>query len=119
MRQNNNLYEEFISNFFKYLEKMNITQKKYEIENELPASTLSKWKKGILNPSAEQIKQAADFFKITVNDLVYSDEEKKQIEVLADKSYDPIVAQQLLDFRIFNSIAFSNSITDDKGTTFF
>lgn len=102
MKQSKNIYEEFISNFFKYLDKTNMTQKKYELENQLPASTLSKWKKGILSPSAEQIKQAADFFNITVNDLVYSDEEKKQIEVLADKSYDPIVAQQLVDFRIYN-----------------
>lgn len=90
------------NNFFLYLKKRNCTQKKYASDNNMDNSTLSKWKTGASNPTVEQLKHAAEYFGITVNDLVYDDEQKKKLEVLADKSYDPIIAQQSTDVRVYD-----------------
>ncbi|MBU1143216.1 MAG: hypothetical protein KKH92_06145 [Firmicutes bacterium] len=52
--------------------------------------------------TVDQIYQAAVYFDITVNDLYYSDKEKKKIAVLSDSSYDPIIAQQTLNIRLMS-----------------
>jgi len=90
-----------VNNFFNYLKLMGKKQKEYAKENMIDESTLSKWKKGETSPSVDQIKQAAKYFGITVNDLVYDEKEKKNLEVLADKSYDPILAQQSVKVKLY------------------
>ncbi len=89
------------TNFFSYLRKRKITQKKYAIDNNLDPSILSKWKSGDSQLTIEQVRQAAKYFGITANDLMYSDIEKMRLEVIADKSYDPILAQQSIDILLF------------------
>lgn len=89
------------TNFFSYLKRRKITQKKYAIDNNLDPSILSKWKSGDSQLTIEQVRQAAKYFGITANDLMYSDIEKKRLEVIADKSYDPILAQQSIDILLF------------------
>lgn len=91
------------NNFFHYLEHKKITQKQYADDNLLNQSLLSKWKKGDSSLTLDQVIQAAKYFSITVNDLVYSDKEKKHLEVLSDKSYDPIIAQQSLKVKIYGN----------------
>ena len=84
-------------NFFTYLNKAKITQKKYCQDNHLEPSTLSKWKKGSINMNSDNIYQAADYFKITINDLYYTEYEKKKISVLSDIiDYDSIQTQKLI-----------------------
>lgn len=90
-----------VNNFFMYLSKKNITQKTYANDNNMVESTLSKWKKGESSLTVDQIKQAASYFGLTVNDLFYDEKEKKNLEVLADKSYDPIIAQQSLKVKLY------------------
>jgi len=85
-----------VDNFFKYLKQKGITQKEYASIHSLDGSILSKWKKGDSLMSLDQIIQAAKFFDITVNDLVYSDKDKKKLMVLKDQNYQKIVAQQSL-----------------------
>lgn len=83
-----------VDNFFKYLKVKCVTQKKYAEDNNIHHSILSKWKNGDSLMSLEYVIQAAKYFDITVNDLVYSDHDKRKLEVLRDKTYSPIVAQQ-------------------------
>ncbi|MDD5292849.1 MAG: helix-turn-helix transcriptional regulator [Candidatus Izemoplasmatales bacterium] len=90
-----------INNFFIYLYRKAITQKKYAMDNNMDQSLLSKWKKGDSSPTLDQVKQAAKYFEITVNDLVYTEKEKKHLEVLSDKSYDPILAQQSIKVKLY------------------
>lgn len=87
-------------NFFSYLKERGITQVKYAIDNTLDKSTLSRWKSNTGKMSPEQIFQAAEYLGITINDLCYTLEEKKKIEVLKDKNYDPILAQQQIKIRL-------------------
>lgn len=89
-------------NFFSYLKERGITQVKYAADNTLDKSTLSRWKNNTGKMSPEQIFQAAEYLGITVNDLCYSFEEKKKIEVLKDKKYDPILAQQQIKVKLLN-----------------
>lgn len=91
-----------INNFFTYLEQKSITQKKYATDNNIDQSLLSKWKSGDSSPTVEQLKQAAIYFGITVNDLIYTEKEKKHLEVLLDKSYDPIIAQQSINVKLYD-----------------
>jgi transcriptional regulator with XRE-family HTH domain len=93
-----------VENFMKYLTNKKITQKKYANDNNLDESIVSKWKKGKSSLTINQIRQAADYFDITFNDLVYSAEEKKRIELLADKSFKPITAQHSIDVEIYDDI---------------
>lgn len=83
-----------VDNFFKYLKVQGVTQKKYAEDNNIHHSILSKWKNGDSLMSLEYVIQAAKYFDITVNDLVYSEHDKRKLEVLRDKTYSPIVAQQ-------------------------
>ncbi len=87
-------------NFFYYLEDRGITQKKYASEKHMDKSILSRWKNNTGKMSSEQLFEAAEFLGVTVNDLCYSLEEKKKIEVLKDKKYDPILAQQQIKIKL-------------------
>lgn len=89
-------------NFFKYLKEKGISQAQYAKDNILSQATISNWKNGNGTMSSEHIKQAADYFGITVNDLFYDDNAKKKIEVLADKKYHPIMAQQTIETKLLN-----------------
>ena len=96
--------EVVINNFFIYLKKKKITQKKYASDNHMDQSLLSKWKNGDSSLTLEHAIEAAKYFKITVNDLVYTENEKKHLEVLADKSYNPIIAKQSIKVKLYDDI---------------
>ena len=104
-------------NFFSYLKERGITQAKYAEDNALNKTILSKWKNNTSKMSPEQIFQAAQYLEITVNDLCYSSEEKKKIEVLKDKKYDPILAQQQINIKLLNR-EFKKPIRVFGGTLF-
>ncbi len=105
-------------NFFSYLKERGITQAKYAEDNALDKTILSKWKNNTSKMSPEQIFQAAKYLEITVNDLCYSSEEKKKIEVLKDKKYDPILAQQQIKIKLLNR-EFKKPIRVFGGTLFY
>lgn len=89
-------------NFFKQLSKKGVSQSQYAKEHFLNPATISNWKSGNGVMSAEQIMEAANYFDITVNDLFYDDETKKKMEVLSNKNYHPIMAQQTIETRLLN-----------------
>ena len=97
-------------NFFLNLKIKKISFSKYAKDNMLNSSIGSHWKSGKSKMTVDQIYQAADYFDITVNDLYYSDKEKKGIAVLTDSSYDPIIAQKTLNIRLMND-SFENPFT--------
>lgn len=66
-------------NFFKYLSKKGISQKKYAEDNGIDESTISKWKSMKNYMNLEQVYQAAKYFRITVNELYYTKEELDRI----------------------------------------
>ena len=82
------------ANFFNYLRRLDITQQKYAEDNCLDRTIVSKWKNGKSCMTPEQIYQAAEYLKITVNDLFYCEAEKKKLLILADDSYAPISAKR-------------------------
>lgn len=93
-----------LANFAYYLKKKDVTAKKYCEDNLLDVTTISKWRSGRSFLTIEQLEQAAHYFGITVNDLMYSEEEKKHIEVLADKQYNPILAKESREIRMIDRI---------------
>jgi transcriptional regulator with XRE-family HTH domain len=93
-----------LGNFDYYLKKKGITAKKYCKDNCLDVTTVSQWRSSRCFLSIEQLEQAANYFDITVNDLMYSEEEKKHIEVLADKQYNPILAKESREIRMIDRI---------------
>lgn len=82
------------SNFFNLLKKNKISQKKYSEDNNVPESTISKWKSCASNMNEEHIIQAANYFNVSVNALYYTEQELKELNVSNDSNYDPIMAQQ-------------------------
>lgn len=89
-------------NFSFYLKKSGMTQKKYSELSGLPESTISKWKHHNSNMNEDHIRQAADIFDITVNDLYYNNIDKKKIKILKDSPYDPIMATQQIEINLMN-----------------
>ena len=89
-------------NFFKYLEKSKVTQKKYSVDNNVSVSTISKWKTNTSCMNEEHIVTAAKYFKISVNQLYYTEQELKELKVSEDVSYDPIIAQHHVKIKFFN-----------------
>lgn len=81
-------------NFFEQLKRNKITQKKYSVDNNVPESTISKWKNCTSNMNEDHIYQAAKYFNISVNMLYYTEQELKELHVKEVSDYDPIVAQQ-------------------------
>ena len=81
-------------NFFEQLKRNKISQKKYSVDNNVPESTISKWKKCTSNMNEDHIYQAAKYFNISVNMLYYTEQELKELHVKEVSDYDPIVAQQ-------------------------
>lgn len=99
------------ANFFNYLKENKISQKKYSEDNNVPESTISKWKSCTSNMNEDHIIQAAKYFNITVNMLYYTKQELKEINVLENTDYDPIMAQQQkviesIEYKVSESISF-------------
>ena len=91
------------NNFFKYLKKSGVTQHKYALDNDLPESTISKWRKGIdAHMNEEHIYQAAKYFNISVNMLYYTEQELKELSVKDDVLYDPVMAQQHIKVKLLS-----------------
>lgn len=89
-------HEIVVENFFIFLHESGKTMKEYAIDNNIDRTTLSKWRSGVTSMTVDQIKMAAKYFGKTVNDFYYTKEEKKHLEVLTDKNYHPVMAQQSL-----------------------
>lgn len=88
------------ANFFEILNDKKITNRRYAKDNNIDPSLLSKWKSGASSMTLEQIRQAADYLKVTTNDLLYNRKEKKDLSVLKHGyKYDPIMAQQNVEIR--------------------
>lgn len=87
-------HEIVVDNFFIFLNESGKTMKEYASDNNIDRTTLSKWRSGVTSMTVDQIKSAAIYFGKTVNDFYYSKEEKKKLEVLSDKNYHPVMAQQ-------------------------
>ena len=99
------------NNFFNYLKENNISQKKYSEDNNVPESTISKWKSCTSNMNEEHIIQAAKYFNISVNRLYYTKQELKEINVLEVNDYNPIMAQQQIvnesiEYKVENTKAY-------------
>ena len=102
-----------VNNFFKYLKEKGISNSQYAKDNFIDKSLLTQWKNGTTRMTMEHIYNASKYFGVTVNDLMYDDEEKKCIEVLEDKNYSPITALKheevkIIDFSDFGfTVVFS------------
>ena len=81
-----------VSNFFKYLKEKGISNTQYAKDNFIDKSLLTQWKNGTTRMTMEHVYNASKYFGVTVNDLMYDDNEKKNIEILEDTSYSPVQA---------------------------
>jgi len=92
------------NNFFRLLKEKKKTQRDFANYANLDESTVSKWKKdGLIN--IEYIRLAATFLEVLVNDLVYSSEEQKVIEVrFTNETYQPIKAQQVRRVKHYSNV---------------
>lgn len=108
-------HEVVVNNFFKYLEESGKTMKEYAKDNNLDRTILSKWKSGVVLMNVDQVYAAAKYFGKTVNDFYYSDLEKRQLEVLSDKSYTKILAKQQCSIKDLKPL-FSHPFKTNKET---
>ena len=107
------------NNFFKLLNLNKISQKKYSEDNNVPESTISKWKKGSdASMNEEHIIQAAKYFNVSVNRLYYTEQELKELKVKDDVTYVPIMAQQHIEVKLLSE-SFKNPGDIVFGTTLF
>lgn len=99
------------NNFFKYLKKKGITQHKYSLDNNIPESTISKWRKGIdSHMNEEHIIQAAKYFNISVNMLFYTEQELKELKFKDDDNmYEPVLAQEHIKVKLLSN-SFKNPL---------
>lgn len=88
-----------VNNFFKYLKEKNISNVQYAKDNFIDKSLLTQWKTGKTKMTMEHVYKASIYLNVYVNDLVYSDDEKKEIDVLSNREYNPLIAQKIVDFR--------------------
>lgn len=89
-------------NIFYYLDKKNIKQKDLADECLVNSSDVSKWKKYKTKVNIDDLEKIASFLGVSVKDLYYSAEEKRnKIPELSDK-VDPstILAQRLVSINI-------------------
>lgn len=54
--------------------------------------------------NVDDIFNAAKTLDVTVNDLFYTEQEKKEISVLKENKFDPIMAQKQIDIKLLNPI---------------
>ncbi|MFI3261182.1 MAG: hypothetical protein R3Y13_05690 [bacterium] len=98
MRCNRN--STIVTNFFYYLNTLDISQVKYELDNNLPKGIVSKWKSNKVSIGIEQIYQAAKYFSVTPNDIFYSNEEKLQISILNRDEYEAIEVEKIQEVKV-------------------
>ncbi len=89
-------------NFFRELKKRNISSKKYAEDNFIDSSLPSKWKTGKSSMTVEQIYQAAEYLNITVNELYYDEDKKREIAVLSEGEYRPLPADRLFSVKRYD-----------------
>lgn len=97
-------------NFFSELKNENISNSKYARDNSIDRTILSKCKNMTTSMNPDQIGLAAKYLHITVNDLCYTSEEKKEINVLSKSiEYNPNLAKQNIVVKLYREI-FSNPL---------
>ena len=76
-----------------------------EFQEKMGMSKQDYYKKKSVNGSSyneEDIMKAAKVLDVTINDIYYDKEEKKSVEVLKIRKYDPIMAQQQVKIKLLN-----------------
>lgn len=91
-------------NIVYYIKKNNMKQVDFYMSLGINKQDFSKKKntKGS-SFSTDEIYLAAKILNVTVNDLYYSEEEKKEISVLKEEKYNPIMAQKQIEIKHLNS----------------
>ena len=87
-----NLINERNMSTTEFQEKMGLTKQDYYKKKNLDGSSFNE----------EDIMKAAKIFDVTINDIYYDNEEKKSVEVLKIRKYDPIMAQQQVKIKLLN-----------------
>lgn len=90
------------TNFFNILHKKHISQKKFAKDNHITEGALSQWKSR-KNMTLDQVEMAAKYLNITVDELYYTESEKKEISFHEKfPEYSPIDAQQIIKIRMLS-----------------
>ena len=79
--KNMNTDETVAFNFKRLLDENGIRQKDYAQKHNIDPSVVSKWINNKRPMTASEIKDAADEFGVTVNDLYYAGTDRKRLEV--------------------------------------
>lgn len=87
-----NLIDERNMTTTEFQEKMGISKQDYHKKKIVDGSSYNE----------DEIMKAAKIFDVTINDIYYDKEEKKSIEVLKIRKYDPIMAQQQVKIKLLN-----------------
>ena len=79
-----------------------VKEKQYSSRIEIIHENFFKWKNNTSCMNEEHIIQAAKYFKISVNQLYYTEQELKELKVKNDKTYDPIMAQHHITIKFYD-----------------
>ncbi len=103
--EDNRLRQQIISdNIVYFIKKKNIKQIDFYTSMNINKQDFSKKKNNKGSSfSTEEIYLAAKILDVTVNDLYYSNEEKKEIVVLKENVYNPIMAQKQIEVKHIKS----------------
>lgn len=105
MVEENRSRQQIISdNIVYYIKKNNMKQVDFYTSLNINKQDFSKKKNNKGSSfSTDEIYIAAKTLNVTVNDLYYSEEEKKEISVLKEEKYNPIMAQKQIEIKHLNS----------------
>lgn len=101
--QTKNRCEIISANIDNLIDERNMTPA--EFQEKMWMSKQDYYKKKSVNGSSyneEDIMKAAKVLDVTINDIYYDKEEKKSVEVLKIRKYDPIMAQQQVKIKLLN-----------------
>ena len=83
------LKKNFSNNLIKLRKTNNLTQLALAEKLNYSDKAISKWEVGSVIPDVETMTQIADFFGITVNDLIYPETKKKYLSGNAEIGFVP------------------------------
>jgi len=96
-------HKAFNDNLKEYLKSEKIKQYQLAEKIGVDKTTITKWKKDTV-PHIDIVKKIAEYLDVTINDLLYGEEEKKKIRYLSDKIDKKILAQQSIEVKHYGRV---------------
>lgn len=97
-------HEVIIQNVLHLLEEKKIKQIELATFLNIDSSTISRWKKSETKINVDQLKAIADFFDVSVEQLIRTEKERIALHQPSKEGEKPYIPQQIIQFRVFDLV---------------